>query len=519
VTPHSRHTYAWFARAAERFGYVTALEVGTDTLTYRALQRRAERLATRLVAAHGGRLPTRVGLLAGRTVAAYVGYLAVLRVGAAVVPLNPESPPARNAAVTRAAGLDLVVMDSTGGGADLGVPVVVADPEPSAGGTSGPTAALPSCPAGPDDVAYVLFTSGSTGIPKGVPVLHRNVAAYLRHMTTRYDVGPGSRLSQAFDLTFDGSVHDLFVAWACGATLVVPRRGQLLSPVAFVNAQRLTHWFSVPSVVSFATRLDTLEPGCMPTLRWSVFGGEPLTLTQAEAWQQAAPMSTLVNLYGPTEATVSCTEYRLPRDPATWPRPANGTVPIGACHPTVDHVLLDEDGRPGSEGELCVRGSQRFPGYLDPADDVGRFVTVAEDGAAQPYAGEEPLTDAHWYRTGDRVAVQDGLLVHQGRTDHQVKIRGHRIELGEIEALLREGAGAREAVVTAVEGPDGEPDLHAAVSGTDDDTDALYAVLAARFPRYMVPRRITVLDALPRNANGKVDRRALTATLADGVRG
>ncbi|MEK8174060.1 AMP-binding protein [Streptomyces sp. M19] len=132
-------------------------------------------------------------------------------------------------------------------------------------------------------MAYIIFTSGSTGAPKGVPVLHRNLCAYLGHLTTRYDIGPGSRLSQTFDLTFDGSVHDLFVAWGAGGTLVVPLRHQLMAPVKFINTRRLTHWFSVPSLVSFASRLGTLVPGSMPTLRWSVFGGEPLS------WRRRTP--------------------------------------------------------------------------------------------------------------------------------------------------------------------------------------------------------------------------------------
>lgn len=250
----------------------------------------------------------------------------------------------------------------------------------------------------------------------------------------------------------------------------------------------------------------------MPTLRWSVFGGEPMPLTQAQAWQTAAPASTLENLYGPTEITVSCTEYRLPRRLEDWPRPANATVPIGTPYPLMELLLLDEDGKPGTDGELCIRGPQRFPGYLEPANNVGRFVSLDENGAVHHYTGSSPLTDQHWYRTGDRAAVQDGQLVHLGRMDHQVKIRGYRIELGEIEARLREQVGVRDAIVMAVEGPDGEKDLEAAVSGTGCDTE-LYSALGVRLPPYMIPRRITAFEELPLNPNGKIDRLALAAAL------
>ncbi|WP_249374471.1 AMP-binding protein [Streptomyces avermitilis] len=367
---------------------------------------------------------------------------------------------------------------------------------------------LPDARTGPDDIAYIIFTSGSTGAPKGVPILHRNICAYLGQVAPRYDIEPGSRLSQSFELTFDGSVHDLFVAWAGGGTLVVPMRSQLLSPVKTINSLRLTHWFSVPSLISFASRLGTLEPGSLPTLRWSIFGGEPLTLAAAREWRAAAPDSRLEVLYGPTELTISCTAYRFPDDLADWPKTPNGTAPIGTCYPFLDLLLLDADDRPSDSGELYVRGPLRFPGYLDPANNAGRFLT-----SAQHPATEEPLTDRHWYRTGDRVAMRDGHLVHLGRTDHQVKIRGHRIELGEIEAMLRQQPGVRDAIVLAVPASDGEPELEAAVSGTGCVPDRLYSALGDRLPPYMLPRRIAVLDQLPLNPNGKIDRRALLAEL------
>lgn len=512
-----RNLYGWFARSADRFGDHTALEVGTEALTYRALRELAERLAARLVAANGGVTPRRVGLVADRSVLAHAGYLATLRTGAAVVPLHAQAPVARNAAIVAAAAVEVVVanassVDSASAGAGLGLPMLTARPEEVAATETEPSTELPPCPATPDDIAYVLFTSGSTGTPKGVPILQRNIGTYLSHVISRYEVGPGSRLSQAFDLTFDASVHDLFVAWGAGGTLVVPRRSQLLAPVKLINSAQLTHWFSVPSVASFAARTGTLVSGAMPTLRWSVFGGEPLPMTLARAWQSAAPASTLENLYGPTEITISCTGYRLPRSPEDWPTPTNGTVPIGTCHPSTELLLLDEDGRPGHEGELCVRGPQRFPGYLDPANDIGRFVVLDEDGTAHDHLGGA-LTDEHWYRTGDRATVQDGQLVHLGRLDHQVKIRGHRIELGEIEGRLREQAGVRDAVVVAVAGPDGDDDLEAAVTGAGDDPERIRSALGERLPPYMLPRRITVFDELPLNRNGKIDRRALGATL------
>ncbi|RKT89276.1 amino acid adenylation domain-containing protein [Saccharopolyspora antimicrobica] len=467
----SEHAHDWFARSADAFGDCTALEVAGEALTYAELRDRAELLAGRLTGAR------RVGLLASRSVTAYVGYLAALRAGAAVVPLNPEHPASRIRGVVEAAGIDLLITETPCGETEI------------------VAAAVGSRELAPDDVAYIIFTSGSTGTPKGVPITHRNLAAYLRQVAPRYGIRPGSRVSGNFELTFDGSVHDLFVAWSQGGALVVPQRGQLLAPVRTVNALRLTHWFSVPSLISFAARLGSLEPASMPTLEWSLFGGEAVPLDAVRRWKTAAPGSEVEIVYGPTELTVTCTSYRLPADPADWPGTPNGIAPIGTCYPELEHLLLDDAGVPSDRGELCLRGPQRFGGYLDPADDEGRF---APGG---------------WYRTGDRVAVQDGVLIHLGRTDHQVKVRGHRIELGEVEAVLRQLPGVRDAIALAVPTDEGSHELAAAVSGTACVPEQLHAALGDRLPPYMRPRRITVLDQLPLNANGKVDRRALHAEL------
>ncbi|GAA4505901.1 D-alanine--poly(phosphoribitol) ligase [Actinoallomurus oryzae] len=491
-----QNAYGWFARSADALGHDhAALEVGGERFTYAELRDRAERLAARLSGA-GGAPTRRVGLLASRSATAYAGYLAVLRAGATVVPLNPEHPVSRTRGIVEAAGIDLVLTDAANAGAGLGAPELVADADEAGDGPAVPEFR----DAGPDDIAYIIFTSGSTGVPKAVPITHRNLGSYLGQVASRYEIGPGSRVSGNFDLTFDGSVHDLFVTWARGGTLVVPQRGGLLSPVQAVNALRLTHWFSVPSLVSFAARLGTLGPGSMPTLKWSLFGGEAVPLEAARQWQVAAPDSRLEVLYGPTELTIACTAYRLPPDPADWPRTPNGTVPIGTCHPTLEGLVLDENGAPADTGELCVRGPQRFAGYLDPVHDAGRFLPAGTPQEA-------------WYRTGDRVTWQDGVMVHLGRIDHQVKIRGHRIELGEIEAALRQLPGVRDATVLTVPTAGGEPELAAAVTGGGCVPERLYAALCDRLPPYMLPRRISVLGELPLNANGKLDRRSLLIEL------
>ncbi|WP_223198842.1 amino acid adenylation domain-containing protein [Solihabitans fulvus] len=505
--------YGLFREAARRSPDATAIEVGEDAPTYREFVELVDRLAAALVDT-AGRRPHAVGLLATRSLAAYAGYLAALRLGAIVVPLNPAFPAGRNRGMCAAVGVDVVVVDESGAaqaeevldGGDI-----VALPLHGAWREGLPAAWEAAYDGKPEDVAYVLFTSGSTGTPKGVPIRHSNVTSYLAFCVERYEVRPGCRLSQVFELTFDPSVFDLFAAWSTGATLVVPQQAEVLTPARFVAGRGITHWFSVPSVISLARRLRGLRPGSMPGLRWSVFAGETLTVAQARAWAAAAPASVLDNGYGPTELTVTCTAYRLPADPADWPETSNGTLPIGPAYDRLDAVLVTEDGTVGTDGELCMRGAQRFDGYLDPAHDRGRFLR----GEERFTVVEGPVLPSDWYRTGDRVRIEHGEIVHIGRLDDQVKVHGYRIELGEIESALRSHPAVLDVVVLAAPEQGGELLLHALYTGEAVAEDELTAVVGGRLPAYMVPSSVHHVDTFPVNASGKVDRRRLAAELDD----
>ncbi|MEV4121667.1 AMP-binding protein [Micromonospora sp. NPDC049645] len=509
-----RTLYHWFEESTRRLPEATALEVGGIRLSYARLERRALAVAAAIMAGRD-RPPARVALVAPRTApSAYAGILAVQRLGATVVPLNPDHPASRNIDIAQRAGAEVVLVDRGVRDPFQDLPrrfrpptLVVGDSDPQA------DAAVDGLPPVGEDVeaeAYLLFTSGTAGMPKGVPYKHRHISSYIAHSSARFEVGPDCRLSQTFGLTFDASVGATFMAWAGGATLVVPTREELLQPVDFIVRNRLTHWFSVPSAVRVAQHLGNLPLGVATTLRHSLFGAEPVTLKHARLWRSVAPNTDIYNLYGPTEAVVNCTEFRLTGDPAHWTAANNDTLPIGVLYPGMESLVIDPDGNPVDDGELCLRGWQRFDGYLDPRENDGRFVSY--DGAGPAVAlptGRAPSSE-HWYRTGDRVTREGVNLVHRGRLDHQVKVMGHRIELGEVEAAIHRHPGVTDAAVIAIR-VDDDTRLVGVHTGTGVPAAELDRWLRRELPIHMVPTRLEHLPAMPLNDNGKIDRRALTA--------
>ncbi len=489
-----------------------ALRVGGRDLGYAELDDTARRWASRLVEAVGGR-PGRVGVFAHRSEASYVGVLAALYAGAAFVPLNRKYPLQRTRTMVERADLDAVIVDDASLPQAPALlaglprqPVVLAPGDARPDGLDAPTLTRADLAAagpldalaepGPDEVAYLLFTSGSTGEPKGVPVTHGNVRAFLDVNHERYRLMPEDRLTQTFDQTFDLSVFDLFMAWESGAAVCSMEPIELLAPFGYLTRNQITVWFSVPSAAAALARRGALTPNRMPTLRWSLFCGEALPASVAQAWQRAAPGSVVENLYGPTELTIACAAHRW--DPRTSPaRCVRDTVPIGRLYPKLHALVVDERLTPapdGQAGELCVAGPQTTPGYWRAPELTARRY-FQRDGRV-------------YYRTGDLVRREHGEFVFLGRNDQQVKIGGYRVELGEVEAALRRG-GCDEAVCLLW--PDAGT-ITAVVAGAAAP-QALADAVAARLPGYMRPRSVRAIDAMPVNDNGKVDRNAVRSWL------
>jgi amino acid adenylation domain-containing protein len=499
-----------------------ALVVGGSSYTYGELAGISKRVAGFL-----GR-PARVGVLASRSLEAYVGILGTLWSGAAYVPINPKVPEERLIQILRITQLDALIVDSAG--ADhLSTRVLENAPRRILAGSVPPSLqetanrmgvavenlfALPESaweepvPVFEDALAYIMFTSGTTGVPKGVMVSAGSVAHLIRVLDGRYRLGPGDRVSQVFELTFDLSVFDMFMTWSAGATLCVVPAEQLLGPAKFIREQRLTIWFSTPSTVAFMQKMRMLGQGVFPNLRCSLFCGEPLPVASAQAWQVAAPNSIVDNLYGPTEATVACTVQRLTNPPIVTT--GRGILAIGEPFPGMGAAVVDSELKPvltSEPGELILTGPQLARGYFgDPELTASRFPTI---------------WGKRWYRTGDLVYQDVALAFHHlGRIDNQVKILGNRVELEEVEAHLRAITGTDLVAVVAWPIADGcASGIVAFLCGSRVEAQAAREAMRERVPSYMVPQRIEDIDPMPLSPSGKVDRKALLRRLEQSSKG
>lgn len=446
-------------------------------------------------------------VMAQRHISSYAGILAARLSGHAYVPLNVKHPCQRNARILQSSGARRVVcgerasdklqaiLESAGIAADQ-VPIIGCGDTKAAYRLEGNGRfAEPRRPCSRDDLAYILFTSGSTGNPKGVPIRNRELEAFLAAAGGIVAVQPDDRFSQTFDLTFDLSVHDLFLCWENGATLVVPSETQLRMPSAYIREHRVSCWFSVPSLAYQVRLQEDLNPGAFPDLRLSLFCGEALPTLLAREWALAAPNSRVENWYGPTEATIACSHYILGDQSIE-----DDTVPIGRPFPGMELLIQDE--------ELLLAGEQVASGYLNDAEKTSASFITLDDGKRA-------------YRTGDR-AVQDpdGNFHFLGRLDNQVKVRGYRIELGEIEAALRRASGGLNAVAMAWPG-DGQiaTTIIAALETETADTSAILQGARSVLPEYMLPSMIFCVPEFPKNASGKMDRKALAGSLGDRAHG
>jgi amino acid adenylation domain-containing protein len=499
-------------------------------LSYGELADRARRIAVALTDKTdwiGERdcLP-RVGILASRSIDACAGLLGTIWAGGTYIPIGLKSPEDRLIAILEQCDLSALICDVQGARlltervlaacpsvvllpAGASCPVTAQDGGERAmlDWESLPEAATPFAPVAiaATDLAYIIFTSGTTGPPKGVMITAVAVRHYIEVVTELLALNGDDRALEVCELSFDFSVLDMFATWEVGASLHVLPANRVMNAVKFARENRLTVWNSVPSLIGMLNQLKALSPNALPDIRLTVFGGEPLPLAIVEAWQTAAPRSRTHNLYGPTEVTVSCLSQ-----PVTLPyrvTPNRNVMAIGTPFPDLEAAIFTDDfqvAADGEHGELALAGVQLAAGYLHAeALTSDRF----------------PIIDGkRWYLTGD-LAFRDasGVFHHLGRVDNQIKVMGNRVELEEIDSHLRELAQVELVATVAWPVIDGSiRGLVGFVAAPELQPQQIMAGLKQRLPAYSVPSRILALQQMPLNQNGKVDRNALVRLLEQG---
>jgi amino acid adenylation domain-containing protein len=512
LTPSTRYPsfvdvfLAWVERAPEQL----AVTHGEHAWTYRVLCERAQAIAG-VLRQRSGLATDAVAIIGAPGLGLLAALLGTLMSRRVLVPLDPEIPAARRALMLRDARVTEVLIV---GDAALAAPAATGDalPTPSHLHVDARTGELAAAHpraelAAADDEdgpAYVFYTSGTTGEPKGILGTRQGIAHFLHWQRRVVDVVPSDRFSHFTGISFDVVLREVLLPLYSGATLVIPGDDAQRAPLAWLRDARISVVHAVPSRAEHWLR--RAEPGAQLTrLRAVFFAGEPLTSSLIRRWRLIAPDGDIVNLYGPTETTLAKCFYRVPDEVEA------GIQPIGQPLPDTQVFVLDGEGNPcagGELGELAIRTPFRTLGYLNaPAEQQAKFV-------ANPHRSDPGDV---LYHTGDRGRVRsDGTLEIHGRMDRQIKIRGARVELGEIEAILRRHADVEQAVAMVTDGTVdrliiGFVVLARAAAGTD----GVRAFLRGQLPAWMVPSVIVTVDEMPINRNGKVDKPALMALHAE----
>jgi amino acid adenylation domain-containing protein len=500
---------------AERRPTSAALVLEDERVTYGELESRSNRLA-RLLKDAGCRRGDRVALLTSKSPDAITAMHAVLKADCAYVPIDVATPPSRAARVLSSAQPTLLLVDSSAERLVVGLlddsladPTRIASLDAESGiepvvFRRGDADAYSDGPLDsairPEDIAHILFTSGSTGIPKGVPITHSNVSHFVEWAVRYFGIEAGDRTSSHPPLHFDLSTFDIYGSFLAGAELHLVPADLNLQPrrlAAFIRESRLNQWFSVPSTLTLMSKFDALAGVELPDLRRLLWCGEVLPTPTLIYWMQHLPEVTFTNLYGPTEATIASSYYTVPSCPQNDTEP----IPIGVACEGEELLVLDDHLQPAPEGDIYIAGVGLSPGYW--RDET----KTAEVFVAHPHAREP---GARMYRTGDLGRVEDGLVYFLGRADSQIKSRGYRIELGEIEAALNALDELRESAVVGVPtaGFEGVAICcaYAPKRGSSMEPPQLRRRLTEHLPSYMLPARWLPLDEIPKNVNGKIDR-------------
>ena len=498
-----------------------AVRFGNRQLTYGELAARSNSLAHILVD-QGMQRGDRVGIYMNKSLGAITAVYGIMKAGAAYVPLDPFAPLPRLEYVIRDCGIRCLVtagmkLDDVQQMVDDGVHLdCVIGPSDDTLPTrtisweqvfAAPSEAAPTVSSTEQDLSYILYTSGSTGDPKGIMHTHRSALTFAEWAATTYELSETDVLSNHAPFHFDLSTFDFFAAARVGACTVIIPEALTKFPVnlaRLVEKERISVWYSVPYALIQLLMRGALENHDLSSLRWILFAGEPFPTKHLRALMAKMPGVRFSNLYGPTETNV-CTFYHVPQLPEDSDEP----VPIGKPCANAQALVLDGNDRPvapGEVGELLIRSPLLMRGYWGRPDlnDRGFYRREAFEHYEDVY-----------YRTGDLVQLdENGDYKYLGRKDRQIKTRGYRVELDEIEVALLSHEAIAEAAVFPV--PDGEGSnlIEAAVTakpGSVLSVEALVSHVSGRLPSYAVPSNISIMEKFPRTSTGKINRRELQA--------
>jgi aspartate racemase len=499
--PRAVPVHRLFAEHAVATPAAVAVALGADMLSYRDLNARANQVAHHLRSIGVG-AESVVGLEAGRSLDMIVGMLGILKAGGAYLPLDASYPSERLAVILEQARVSFVVAPSKASGtfAAHGVRTISIDAEAASIGAQ--PESDPPCQVTGDNLAYVMFTSGSSGTPKGVGVVHRNITRLVKG-ANYVDITAADVFLQLSPVTFDAATFEIWGALLNGATLVLyPPEGRI-DPAklqSVIRDRRVTILWLTSSLFN---RIVDEDPLVLSSIRQLLTGGDVVDAAHVRRLLQHAPGCQVINGYGPTEGTTFSVCYPVPDLSSI-----ETTVPIGRPISNTTAYVLDSHFAPapaGVSGELCIGGDGLARGYVnDPALTAQSFVP-------------NPLGEAgsRLYRTGDVVRCSEaGVLEFRGRTDFQVKVHGYRVELEEVEQALMRCPGVLQAAAAVVPDSEGHKQLTGYVVVTNPELPDLNAIrrhLADRLPEYSMPPALVALKTLPLNENGKVDRKALPA--------
>ncbi len=494
---------------------VAVVDPRHGNVTYRQLAELSDRWRDQFVSC-GVRPGDRVGLCLPKSISTVSAILGALKSGAAYVPVDPSAPPTRNVAIFSDCETRVILtQDSSAEPLSAAWPEQTPQPhqilvdaasvfaEPAQVLPAGtPAPASDTAAVGDSDLAYILYTSGSTGVPKGVMLTHQNAVSFVEWCSSVFEPTAADRFSSHAPFHFDLSILDLYLPLRHGATLVLVDEeigkspGQLASLIA---EHQITVWYSTPSILSMLAQYGKLQRYDYQALKTVLFAGEVFPIKHLQRLKHLLPHPRYFNLYGPTETNV-CTFYEVPAD---IPAGRTDPFPIGQTCAHLESRVVDLDGEPvtsGAEGELCIRGAGVMQGYWNRPQQTEQAFLESEDGQ-------------RWYRTGDLVTTdENGDYLFVGRRDRMVKKRGYRVELGEVEAGLYHHPAVEEAAAIALEDEDHGVRIKVFLVCRGPKLPSLIelkAFCAEVLPSYMIPDLFAFPDTLPKTSTDKIDYQGL----------